>query len=144
MRAFRTHGSGRFSPDELGARGAGGVIEDGVQPFGEAVRAHALTGFPFTNEVVLLHRPSRTLVVSDLVFNVPPTAPWATRAAMTCLAGYPGCRTTLVERLGMRRAATRADLAEILSWDFDRLVMAHGDVIEAGGKAALRAAFHWL
>ncbi|MCC2680346.1 MAG: hypothetical protein K0R29_2922, partial [Pseudobdellovibrio sp.] len=32
------------------------------------------------------------------------------------------------------KKALRASLTEILKWDFDRMVMAHGKVIESGAK----------
>jgi hypothetical protein len=33
----------------------------------------------------------------------------------------------------------------MLAWDFDRIVVSHGDVLERGGKAAFEAAFaRWL
>lgn len=92
----------------------------------------------------MLHRPSKTLVVSDLVFNFGPTAPWITRAAMRGLLGHPGCRTTLIERLGMHRAAARREIATLAEWDFDRIIMAHGEVIEREGRAVLLGAFDWL
>lgn len=131
-------------PDKRDDLSFEGVIEEGAHPFGPDVQTHALRSFGLTNEVALLHRPSRTLIVSDLVFNISPTAPWLTRAAMRCLGGYPGCRVTALERLGMRRGLAREDLATILGWDFDRVVMAHGDVIESGGKQAVSDAFRWL
>ena len=121
-----------------------GEVEDGSRPFGDDVWVKPMACFAMTNEVVVLHRPSRTLVVTDLVFNIAPTAPWATRAAMRCLCGYPGCKTTLLERAGIRRGVAREELQEILSWDFDRLIMSHGEVIETGGKDALLGAFGWL
>jgi hypothetical protein len=121
-----------------------GVVEPGAQPFGPDVELFPLSCFPFTNEVVVHHRPSRTLVVTDLVFNLPPTAPWLTRAAMWCACGYPGCRTTLLERALMRRDAARREIDALLALDFDRLVLAHGQVIETGGRAALETAFRWL
>ena len=121
-----------------------GVIDGGQRPFGADVWALPLWCMPMTAEVVILHRPSRTLIVSDLVFNFPPTAPWRTRAVMRCLCGYPGCRTTLVERWGMRREVARRELERLATWDFDRLIMAHGEVIETGGKSALAGAFRWL
>ncbi len=121
-----------------------GTVGPGSRPFGAEVELMALGCFGMTNEVVALHRPSRTLIVSDLVFNFAPTAPWLTRAGMWCLCGYPGCRTTLLERVGMRRAAARREVEALLGWDFDRLIMAHGEIIETGGKAALRGAFGWL
>jgi len=121
-----------------------GVVEQNAHPFGDDVWVLPLQSIPFTNEVVLLHRPSRTLIVTDLVFNFPPTAPWLTRAAMRCGAAYPGCRTSLIERVLMRRPAARRDLSTLADWDFDRVVMSHGEIIETGGKGALLGAFGWL
>jgi len=120
-----------------------GVLDQG-QPFGDDVLVVPMRCFPFASEVVLLHRPSRTLVVTDLVFHFQPDAPWLTRAAMTCLCGYPGCSTTLLERVGFHRPTARREIGELLNLDFDRLVMSHGAVIESGGKDALKGAFRWL
>lgn len=114
-------------------------------PFGPEVEVLPLRCFPLSNEVVLLHKPSGTLLVTDLVFNFSPAkTPRFTRAAMRCMCGYPGCQTTLLERVAMRRAAAREDLNTILSWDFDRMIMAHGEPIERDAKASLRHAFRWL
>jgi hypothetical protein len=121
-----------------------GVVTEEVTPFGEQVLLIPLSCFAYTNELVLFHRPSRTLVVTDLVFNFPSTSPWMTRALMRCCGGYPGCKTTLLERFGMNREAARADIGRLLELDFDRLIPCHGDIIETGGRSALKAAFGWL
>ncbi len=120
------------------------VLEDLDEPFGPDVLAFPMHSFPFANEVVLLHRPSRTLVVTDLCFHLTPEAPWMTRAAFWCLGGYPGCKVTHLERFGMKRRLARRELTELLDLDFDRLLMSHGAVIETGGKEALAGAFDWL
>lgn len=120
-----------------------GVVDES-HPFGDEIWVHRLRSFKPSNEVVLLHRPSRTLIVSDLCFNLGPDAPALTKTVMWLAMGYPGPRTTVLERGLMKRDLARIDLATILEQDFDRVVMAHGHVIESGGKDALRAAFHWL
>ena len=86
----------------------------------------------------------RTRVLTDLVFHFAPTAPALTRGAMWLAGSYPGCRASVLEQVLMRREVARAELRELLSWDFDRLIMAHGEVIETDGKAALRGAYRWL
>jgi len=120
------------------------TVSEPCAPFGDAVQLVPLRSLPLVGEVALLHRPSRTLVVTDLVFHLGADAPWATRAAFWLLGGYPGCRATLLERALMRRAVARDDLRGLLALDFDRLIMAHGHIIETGGKDALANAYSWL
>lgn len=120
------------------------VVDDACEPFGEAIRLIPLRCFPLSNEVVMLHRPSRTLVVTDLVFNFTPQTPWLTRAVLWSSGTYPGCRVSIVERIGMNRARARTEIADLLDLDFDRLILSHGAIIESGGKDALRSAYRWL
>ena len=120
------------------------VVTETCEPFGDDVQLIPLRCFSLTNEVVLLHRPSRTLVVTDLVFNFTADYPWLTRAAMFSSGAYPGCQASMLERVGMDRGIAREEIAGLLALDFDRLVPAHGAVIETGGKEALRHAYRWL
>lgn len=120
------------------------LLTETCSPCGEELLLVPLQGIPFTEEVVALHRPSRTLILTDLCFNLSPETPWLTRAAFRAIGGYPGCRSTLIERVAMARAVAREEVAALLELDFDRLVMAHGDVVETGGRDALAGAFRWL
>lgn len=121
-----------------------GILDQRTHPFGDEVSLFPFTCFSFTNEIVVLHRPSRTLIVTDLAYNIPRSAPWSTRAVMRALLGYPGCQTTVLERMAMKRDLARREVSRLLDLPFDRLVLAHGDVIERDGQAALREAFRWL
>jgi hypothetical protein len=48
-------------------------------------------------------------------------------------------------RFGLRdKAAARRFLDRILGWDFDRIVVGHGELVETGGRDALRSAYAWL
>ena len=38
----------------------------------------------------------------------------------------------------------RASIDRILEWDFERVVVAHGEVLESDGIRALRRSFSWL
>jgi hypothetical protein len=35
-------------------------------------------------------------------------------------------------------------LDRILSWDFDRVIVGHGELLETGGRSAFRDAYAWL
>jgi hypothetical protein len=102
-------------------------------------------GRPYENEVVFLHRASRTLILCDLAFNFGPRTAAPTRLLMKLLRSYGRFGpSTLDPWLIKDRPAARQSLERILSWDFDRVVVAHGDVLESGGRDALRGGYHWL
>ena len=100
-----------------------------------------LEGLPIVNEVVLFHRPSRTLIVADLFFNYRPAKSLFVRLVRLiedCDGKFVVPR--FLRLLVRDRAALRRSLDCVLAWDFERVVMAHGDVLEDGGKARARQA----
>jgi hypothetical protein len=102
-------------------------------------------GRPYENEVVFLHRASRTLIMCDLAFNFGPRTAAPTRLLMKLLRSYGRFGPSTLDPLLIRdRRAARQSLERILAWDFDRVVVAHGDVLESGGREALRRGYAWL
>lgn len=104
-----------------------------------------LRGMPRLNEVVFLHRPSRTLLLTDLVFNLGPEMPLLSRVLLRLNGCY--CRlavSRLLKTTIKDRAALRASLDQMLAWDFDRLVLSHGANLETGAKDTLRTALAFL
>lgn len=94
----------------------------------------------------MLHRASRTLIVCDLAFHIHeaegPLGSFVLRANDMWRRFGPS--RTLRLLLRMNRRASREGLAAIDAWDFDRVIPAHGDVLEGGGKDAMRRAFQFL
>ncbi len=124
---------------------AGVLTDDAPAEWQREVDQLYFHGRPFENEVVFRHRTSRTLLLCDLAFNFGPTAPVVTRLVMTLLGGYGYFRPTRLDPLLIRdRPAARRSLEQILAWDFDRVVVAHGNVLERGGRDALRTGYRWL
>jgi Domain of unknown function (DUF4336) len=104
-----------------------------------------LCGFPFANEIVFFHRPSATLIATDLAFNIGPSSPPLTRFAFRLAGTYERLSPTLLEKLLVRdRTAFRHSLERILKWPFERVVVAHGDVSENGGREELVRGYSWL
>ena len=103
-------------------------------------------GFSPLNEIVFFHRPSRTVLFTDLLFNVTHTDSTLTRVALTLDGGFGGPAVARTFRLMMRmRAQTvRDSVARILKWDFDRIILAHGDIVESGAKTVLQDAYSFL
>ncbi len=104
-----------------------------------------LRGMPRLNEVVFLHRASRTLILTDLVFNLSADMPLLSRVLLRingcydCLAVSRLLKTTIKDR-----TALRTSLDRMLAWDFDRVVVSHGRNLESGAKDALRSALAFL
>jgi hypothetical protein len=104
------------------------------------------TGAPSLNEVVFLHRASRTLLCLDLCFNVRESPSRVTRWLMRVNGAYGRFGPSRIFRYGVMKdaRAMRASVDRILAWDFERVSVAHGEILERGGREALRASFAWL
>jgi len=119
--------------------------DDPPEEWREDVWQTFFRGRPYENEVVFLHRASRTLILCDLAFNFGPSAATPTRLLMKLLRSYGRFGPTTLDPWLIRdRDAARQSLERILAWDFDRVVVAHGDVLESGGRDGLRAGYAWL
>jgi len=97
------------------------------------------------DETVFVHAPSRSLIAADLVENFETSPHLATRLYLKAagLQGRVGWSRFLRPAYRDRRAA-RVSIDRLLELDFDRIVLAHGRVLEQGGPAAVREAFRWL
>ncbi len=101
-----------------------------------------IQGIPEARDIAMLHIPSRTLILTELVFNFGDDEPLWTELLLRAAIGsqhHPGMSRPF--KAGVKDAtAFKNSLATMLSWDFDRVIVGHGDVIESGGKEKLRAA----
>lgn len=104
-------------------------------------------GHPFLHEAVFFHRASRTLIVTDLIENFEAKRlNWPMRLAAR-MAGIlaPDGKTPLDARLNWHnRGAARAVIEEVIAWRPERIVMAHGAIIDKDAPAHLERAFGWL
>lgn len=99
-------------------------------------------GMPKLDEVLFFHRPSRTVLVTDLAFNFHQTGSWLLRAYLKLSGAWQRLATTLTARALMKdKGAVRASLDKVKAWDAERVVVCHGDVVEHGGREALANGF---
>lgn len=110
--------------------------------------AQVLVEGGFMTEAVFLHRPSRTLIVSDLIENFEPrrVRSWLLRQVMR-LGGTldPHGSTPRDLRLTFlgRRAEVRAAVETMLRWAPERVVLSHGRPYLRNGTQELRRALAW-
>jgi len=103
-----------------------------------------VAGLPLLSEVVFFHRPSASLLLTDLAFNFRRDAPLPTRMAIHLIGKLGQLAPTLLERLATRdRAALGRSLRRILEFPFERIIVTHGDIVEHGGREQLQENFAW-
>ncbi|MDT8447496.1 MAG: DUF4336 domain-containing protein [bacterium] len=113
--------------------------------WGEEMVAVGLRGLPRLNEWAFLHRASKTLVLADLIFNLGrPKHLWtALYLRFGGVYGKPGCTPVLRSQVADKEdLATSIDF--ILGFEIDRILPAHGEMIDQEPKEVLRQAFEWL
>ena len=99
-----------------------------------------LGGMPKVREHVLFHRPSRTLIVGDVLFNFGRGgSAWTRFFARYVMRLKKFIGMSPFFRIMIRdREAFRTSVAAMMRWDFDRVIVGHGEIIEQGGKERLR------
>jgi Domain of unknown function (DUF4336) len=100
-----------------------------------------IPGSPKVNEVVFYHGASRTLIVTDLFFNFDP-APKGWTGFMLRIFGAHGKLSVsrLMRTMLKDRPAIRAAIERMLAWDFDRMIVTHGQNLKTGAKQRFREA----
>jgi hypothetical protein len=119
-----------------------GVLGDRPDPAWAADLDQAeVRGNIFFSEIVFLHRASRTLLVADLVENFDRQTASVFGRTLARLFGVGSEPVASPEhRLYTTDAAAAAEsLERIQSWDFERIVLSHGTLIESGGHAVMEA-----
>lgn len=129
----------------------GTLSGDEGYPWQETIHQRLFTGSPLMQECVFFHRPSRTLIVTDLIENF-------SLAAFSGLSGYkralaniagvmaPNGKTPLDWRLSFmfHRGEAREHMHHIIDWAPTRIILAHGELIECDAVDFLRRSFAWL
>jgi hypothetical protein len=128
------------------------LAEIGFKPFprdpmacwGEELEHLPVLGMPQINEEVFFHKSTASLIVADLVFNLLGGTDLFTRIAMSLNGAYGKLAASRLFRSMIRdHDAFRASLDRVFQWDFERVIVGHGTIVEQDGKARMREVFSW-
>lgn len=104
-----------------------------------------IRGSRFMWEVAMLHKPSKTLLLVDAIeFFTDQTANvnWPVKAWFKLFDMWNKPKLAPEYRIGWKdKVAARSSLEEILEWDFDKIVISHGDNITENAKELARRAW---
>jgi hypothetical protein len=112
-------------------------------------------GTRFINEVAFFHRASKTLILVDLIENYgdETTQPkgWLKFWWKMIFRMWNSPKPAPEYQMGWKdKALAKSCLEKILSWDFDKIIISHGDLIENDAQQIARTAWqqvlehrHW-
>ena len=115
-------------------------------PWSEEIDQIFLAGAPRMSEVVFFHRASRSLLVSDLFFNVTEPETWSTGLVLRMMGTYKRFARSRAWKLFRKdRQALKTSVEKVLGWDFVRVLPGHGAPFEtAETRAETRTAAAWF
>ena len=123
--------------EELGGQAPAAWREEMEQCF--------IGGTPWLSEIVFFHRPSKTLIVTDLVFHIHDTKGLVTHMVMRMAGVWRRLTQSRMIRLFVKdRAAAGASVRNMLHWDFERVIMAHGEIVEKDARKVMPQALAWM
>lgn len=109
------------------------------------IEQHVIQGLPRMNEVAFFHKSSRTLIVTDVVFNMSEPDSVYEKLFLRLNGAYKNFGPTRVFKTFVKDKQTfRESIEHLLQWDFETVIMSHGEILLQGGKPRFKAAFAWL
>lgn len=129
------------------------VRKDDGESFGEEIKYLLFDGFKTfvlsepcpLNESVFFHPESHTLVLTDTAFHFDESFPWITQLAAKVIGGYKKLSPSLLERFATQdKQKVKQSVQKVLTWDFKRVIMAHGSIVENDAKRQFKEGYEWF
>lgn len=135
-RVFTARGAKK---DRLPAERLGHLPGDLPRELTAALTPIPVEGMRAGHEVAFVHATSRTLIVADLLMHFPDRAPTFWTGLFRRTFGWaPGPRMPKLMRWMLKdRTAVAASLDRMLEHPIERIVVSHGETIEADARAVL-------
>ncbi|ARV57759.1 hypothetical protein BZZ01_03125 [Nostocales cyanobacterium HT-58-2] len=123
----------------------GNILDEVYYLLFDGFKVLDLSGPSIVNEFVFFHKKSRTLILTDTAFYFDESFSLKTRLAAQLLGAYKQLSPSLLDKLAITdKEKVRESVEKILRWDFDRVIMAHGSIIETNGKQKLKEGYEWV
>jgi hypothetical protein len=122
---------------------AGTPCKRGTVPGKTRCKLHG--GMPKVNETVFLHPASKTLIAADMAFNHDGNVDFATGLVLRLAGCHSGFNVSRFYKLFIGdRKSMRHSVDEVLDWDFERIVLGHGHIVQKDGRQILEDAYAFL
>jgi hypothetical protein len=121
-------------------------LRDGDRPWGDAFEQIEIAGAPALDEFVFFHRPSKTVIVCDLVFNIHENPSLFTRLILRMVGVWQRLAQSRIWRSYTKdRSAAARSAGRVLELEFTRVLASHGRTAEGPEvREQLRAGMSWM
>lgn len=97
------------------------------------------------NEIVFYHPQTKTLIITDSAFNLDNSFPIATQIVGRLMGSYQVLKPSWLEKVAIKNPQLlQQSISQVMTWDFKRVFMAHGKIVEDNAKEQLAAGYQWL
>ncbi len=123
------------------------LLDDVEIPWSGDIDHCLIDGHAVLDEVTFLHKPSKTLIITDFIQkHVAAGESWIWRGIkhLTGILGKNGGVPIDVKLSVRDKKAMRRSIETILSWDFDNLIIAHGHCLQDRAKEDVSRALNWV
>ena len=111
----------------------------------DGFRTFSLSGSSPLNEFVFFHPKSHTFVLTDMAFHFNESFPLIIQLAARVFGEYKKLRPSLLEQLATQeKEKVEQSVQKVLSWDFRRVIMAHGSLVETDAKRRFKEGYEWF
>ena len=108
----------------------------------EEIKLIKIEGAPKVNEYAIFHKSSGTLILTDMAFNIGSGAPLWTKIFFKLNGAYNSFGPTrLMKSMITNPVALCVSMSEILTFDFHRVIVSHGRILDIDAKETLRESF---
>lgn len=129
------------------------IIQNNLENFGNEIecllfdgfRTFDLSGASLLNEYVFFHPESHTLVLTDTAFHFDDSFSQITQLAAKVMGGYKKLSPSILERFATsEKQRVKQSVQKVLTWDFRRVIMAHGSIVEHDAKRKFKEGYEWF
>ncbi|CAH0533585.1 hypothetical protein VST7929_01455 [Vibrio stylophorae] len=124
------------------------LTSDKTYPWSEEIDSLLFTGSPLMQESVFFHRASKSLILTDLIENFPPSDFTRIQRMFAKVTGIlaPNGQTPIDWRMSFlfHKKEARKHYLQMASWQPQRIILAHGEIIHRDAVAFLERSFRWL
>lgn len=113
--------------------------------FGPDVVLMCMLGSKIFNEAIIYHKPSRSLLVTDIAFNLQSLAKWHERFLARLYGAYQKFGPSILARKILRKhPGAKKTLRQAMAYDFQRVIPCHGEILAKDAKDVFIKSFRFI